>query len=349
MISRNHPYFGRFYTTLNFDTMGTQRSRRLVPTSQFRYNARYNLRSNTRFSSFNVNSVQVPAEITRKILAFASDGESVWEHRHRRPSAIAQVSTVFRTIYPSLPSAFAFETPHHLSRSKIIPLVQEVLNFHDLTTMVSFFVDGPGRPDSNVDLSRIKYIRIVYIDYARVRPDYFAPYYRGDWEYAFEAFELLVENAHRMSLEQLELKVLYESCSFGVDSPGIWSLLRLRGLKKFYLMARRGTIRRTVRTKIRQRVQWKQYRKWKPLGLEGPGPGDWRQKVKVCRGQTRLEAEWAYLAARYKYLQDRCTIQERRNKQKRMRDRRNGVSACAKLRRRYRREAERQRQLYILA
>ncbi|KAH6668385.1 hypothetical protein B0J14DRAFT_658302 [Halenospora varia] len=154
--------------------------------------------------------------------------------------------------------------------------IGETLNFLDLKALAKFLTTGPGRRDDESfqgqHLAHIKFIRIVY---------------RDDW--AVSAWQ------QSTGLQRLQIYVP-SYATFGIDSPGVWSLLKIQGLKAVILSSRRGTIDPTVRLALKKRLCWSKSRSWIPLGLENPGPGDWHTHVsqegygQSGRGSTTLSS-----------------------------------------------------------
>ncbi|KAH6691810.1 hypothetical protein BKA61DRAFT_584819 [Leptodontidium sp. MPI-SDFR-AT-0119] len=205
------------------------------------------------------------------------------------------------------------------------PTIREALNFPDLQTLVRFFTDGPGRRDaqaitSGQCLADITYIRIVY------RDDWAVPNWEYDVRYAYEAFGLLVANFDRMHLRQLQIHVTGYNPLFDVDSAGVWSLLKIRGLQTTILTSRPGEICPAVRRALKERLCWPGSEPWRPTGLENPGPDDWLARI----GQ---QGQYAWLDQRYKVLHDRETVDARGRERRRSYARRYGVRHQARARR----------------
>ncbi|PVH75087.1 hypothetical protein DL98DRAFT_593475 [Cadophora sp. DSE1049] len=236
------------------------------------------------FTSFHSRTTQLPAELTEIIIQYAEPCTSLLGQPGVSYPPIAYVSSVLRTIYLQQMSRFDFgigqrPLPGRPAR------IGETLNFSDLKALAKFLATGPGRRDGESfqgqHLANIKFIRIVY------RDDWAVAAWQHSARYAYEAFELLVANFDQMSLERLQI-CIPSYATFGIDSPGVWSLLKIRGLKAVILSSRRGTIDPTVRSALKKRLCWSKSRSWIPLGLENPGPGDWHTHV----SQEGPIAEW---------------------------------------------------------
>jgi hypothetical protein len=64
-----------------------------------------------------------------------------------------------------------------------------------------------------------------------------------------------------------------------------------------------------VRTAVKARTGQKKLSTWRPLGMNDPGPQNWRTLIND-QSQWRRHYEW--LDARYKYLHDQKTVPTRR-------------------------------------
>jgi hypothetical protein len=302
------------------------------------------------FPTFHTSTTALPAEVTARILRYADPATSLLGHPDASYPPLAQVSYAFRRIYLGQRSRFDFGTgPLPLpfgtvSRSSPVcrprdtrPIIGETLNFPDLQSLARFFSHGPGRP--NQSLSHIKFIRVVYQDsWAALRGS------SGSRQYAYEAFQALASNLPRMHLQRLQL-LLPTYASFSVDSPGIWNLLKVRGLQAFILTAPAGTVRPAIRRALQLRLCWSITRSWRPTGLENPGPGDWRRRVQYDVGDDRHQKEWEWLDQRYRALHDRPTVEARIKKRRRSYARWHGVSRQARVRRRW--QAQQQQQTRV--
>jgi hypothetical protein len=283
------------------------------------------------FTSFHTRTTQVPLEITSRIIYYAGPYTSLLGYPGVRHASVAYVSSAFREAYLGQKSGFDFNGKRPVPYGRLQrrdqqfcrrpldtrPTIREALNFPDLQTLVRFFTDGPGRRDaqaitSGQCLADITYIRIVY------RDDWAVPNWEYDVRYAYEAFELLVANFHRMRLRRLQIHVTSHTPPFNVDSPGVWSLLKIRGLQTAVLTSRPGEICPAVRKALKTRLCWPRSEPWRPTGLENPGPDDWLAHV----GQLE---QYAWLDQRYKFLHDRATVGNRAREQRRSSARRYGV------------------------
>ncbi|KAG4427832.1 hypothetical protein IFR05_016684 [Cadophora sp. M221] len=244
------------------------------------------------FTSFHTRTTQEPLEITSRIIYYAGPYASLLGYPGARHASVACVSSAFREAYLGQKSGFDFNGKRPVPYGRIQkrdqqfcrrpldtrPTIREALNFTDLQTLVRFFTDGPGRRDSQAItfgqcLADITYIRIVY------RDDWAVPNWEYNVRYAYEAFELLVANFDRMRLRRLQIHVTSYTPSFNVDSPGVWSLLKIRGLQTAILTSRPGEICPAVRRALKERLCWPGSEPWRPIGLENPGPDDWLAHV----------------------------------------------------------------------
>jgi hypothetical protein len=184
--------------------------------------------------------------------------------------------------------------------------IGEVLAFDDLRTMAAFFMSGPGRESSF--FRGIRCLIVSYLDNCKV------PWLRGSKTYAYEAFELLYRYWGDMSVERLRIYVFGTEAITSVDDPGIWSLLKIRGLVHLELVSDRGGISPPVRACLKRRTRRKKLFPWRPVGLENPGTKDWSACIQYRDGVPEWRAEFEWLDSRYKFLQDRETIARRSEK-----------------------------------
>jgi hypothetical protein len=150
-----------------------------------------------RFSTFHSNTTALPAEITLHIIKYASAdqllpmGGGVSTHRAYHP--VASVSRALRTLY--------FEQPYTTAAEGRAPAVRcnigGAVHFDDLRTLASFFREGPGRHAAL--LLRVRCISVSYLD------DHAVNQWRTTTDYAYEAFELLYNHWHLMSVSWLRL------------------------------------------------------------------------------------------------------------------------------------------------
>jgi hypothetical protein len=291
----------------------------------------------------------MPFEVTDQIIYYAGPYTSLLGYPGACHAPIATVSTAFREAYLGQKSGFGFNgkrpVPYRRPQKRDLqfcrrpldtrPTIREALNFPDLQSVVRFFTNGPGRGDAKAitigqSLADITYIRIVY------RDDWAVPNWAYSVRYAYEAFELLVANLSRLRLRRLQIHVTSYTPLLGVDSPGMWSLLKIRDLQTIILTSRPGEIRLAVRKALMERLCWPGSAPWSPIGLEDPGPGDWRMRVSQQGPGSPWERHYAWLDQRYKFLQDRITVDARAQEQRRSYDRQYGVRHQARARRHWR-------------
>jgi hypothetical protein len=308
--------------------------------------SRYYLRSAPPCGTFHCRQGQgsLPFELTCMILEYAESGNTIFGRRGLQHPPVAYVSKALREAYFRLRSTFAFDIPRNLPPPSPQPKVGEVLSFPDFLTMAQFFTTGPGQVGPHDGMSRVKFMRVFHTDREGVAPRWYESYCTVD-QYVFEVFDILAKSQSRMSLKQVQLVMPWYSEVFGIDSPGIWGLLKLRGLEKFYLKAPRFKIPKRLTQVISKRVQWPPTRLWQPIGTENPGPGDWEAAVRVREGQDLVQAQFAHLEQRYRYLHDRSTVVARRQHRRRWRDRSHGISVAGKRRRREKARIMRRRRI----
>lgn len=172
--------------------------------------------------------------------------------------------------------------------------IGEALYFDDLQTIASFFREVPRQ--NATYLLRIRCIIVSYLD------DQAVGWWPGTNDFAYEAFELLYQHWHLMSVSWLRLHLPCTHAVSSVDNPGIWSLYRC--------------IAPNVRAYLKARTRNKKLFPWRPLGVENPGPHNWQDRVKSRGGTPNWRAQYDWLEARYKYLHDRRTVVARCAKQR---------------------------------
>ncbi|KAF4628350.1 hypothetical protein G7Y89_g9801 [Cudoniella acicularis] len=122
------------------------------------------------------------------------------------------------------------------------------LDFDDLRTVAAFFQEGPGQ-DATL-LRRVRFVSIPYLD------DWAA---QGGWrrttEYAFKAFELLHTSWHLMQVSWLRLCLPCSGAVSSVDDPGIWSLLKIRGLPHLTISGPHLCVAPKVRVWLKSRTR----------------------------------------------------------------------------------------------
>jgi hypothetical protein len=283
----------------------------------------------------------LPPELTETIVQYADPGTSLLGQPGVSHPPLAYVSNPLRTAYLQQKSRFDFGTG-----KRPLPYgpayIGETLSFPDLKTLARFFTNGPGRRDAKSVqgkyLAHVTFIRIVY------RDDWAMVNWASEVRYAYEAFELLVSNLDRMHLQRLQICV-QSYPPFGIDSPGVWSLLKTRGLQAVIISSRRGEVQPAVRRALQTRLCWPTSRRWRPLGFENPGPGDWHTHVSQEGPGDEWERQYDYLEQRYKTLHDRQTVDARLKQQRKSHDRLYGTRHQARKHRcrQRRRQAETER------
>lgn len=315
------------------------------------------------FTSFHTKTVQLPPEVTTRIISYTTTAQDLLGSPRSSLPPISQVSWPIRNVYLDLHSQFDFglgkrRIPYKLTRQQSTiqrqpdntrPRIGETLNFPDLRSLASFFTTGPGRPELAEDnkkfLARIKFVRIVYMDIALTS---YLRYGFSTLDYAYEAFELLADNQDRLNIQRLQLHSTHHNIETP-DQPGIWSLLKLRGITNV-IVSGGVTINHDLRSCLQTRLGWQRSRQWTPIGTERTGIRDWQARVKQRPTGTMLEWQWDWLEKRYNYLHDRETCNKRRIKMRKARDkRRGGVSKQSRTLRRNRAKMFRSREQALLA
>ena len=276
----------------------------------------------------------LPVELLCKIIDYTTEGSRTALLPAAKLPAITQLS-LFRNLYLQYESENDFGIGarpmptggkrHHgtvYSKPRFRPLIGETLSFPDLKTMAKCFARASSGYEGR--LAEIKFIRIVYQDNAKSAWDYML-------EYAYEAFELLCANlAHMPLLQRLQVVANGFYNGLSVETPGIWSLLKVRGLQAVILTGRAWSQNKCVANAVRNRLKRKPGLPWRPLGFEKPGTRHW-PRVR----QLGFEEQWQWLEERYQDLQDRKVVTERRLQQRRARDRRYGTTQLGRARRRF--------------
>ena len=278
---------------------------------------------------------ELPLELIVQIIQYAEPRTSLLGQPGVKHPSIAYVSSKLRAAYLQEKSCFDFSLDQcHIP----YPTIGETLNFPDLRSLAKFFTNGPGRRDDQSIqgkyLDGIKFIRIVYRDHWAI------PFWEfGGATYAYEAFELLVANLDRMKLQQLQL-CFVSYPTIHIDSPGIWSLLKVRDLKSVILSSQLIDIHPAVCEALETRLCWPPSHRWSPLGFENPGPGDWHHRVSREGPAEEWERQYEWLDRRYLTLHDRQTIDARAKLQRKIRDRRYGLKRQARKQRHWHRQRQ---------
>jgi hypothetical protein len=260
-----------------------------------------------RFSTFHSCTRAHPNEITSHIITYVNAdtqpsplGGGVNMRKAHQP--VASVSRALRMIYLNHPYRPA------VARAQKAPIslsIGEALYFSDLQTLAAFFQAGPGR--NGAFLQTVRFISISYLD------DHAAnDWWRRTTDYAYEAFELLYSHWRLMRVYWLQLCFPYVHTVSSVDDPGIWSLLKIRGLAHLTILGPRGCLAPKVRASLKSQTHKKALFPWRPLGVENPGPGNWMTLIKHQEDPSRWQEQYDWLNARYKYLHDRMTVATRR-------------------------------------
>ena len=142
---------------------------------------------------------------------------------------VASVSRILRSIYLNHPFP---TTATYRETARVNVNIGEALEFSDLKTFAAFFQGGPGR--YAIDIHKVRFLRISYVDDDTVRNRW-----RQSVGYAYEAFELLHKNWGLMRISELQLCLLDFNAISSVDDPGIWSLLKVRGLAHLTILGPR--------------------------------------------------------------------------------------------------------------
>jgi len=118
-----------------------------------------------------------------------------------------------------------------------------------------------------------------------------------------------------MKVSWLHLRLPCLDAISSVDDPGIWSLLKIRGLAHLTISGPRRCIVPRVRAWLKARTHKKKLFPWQPLGVENPA-NNWTALVKHRDDQPPWQQQYEWLDAQYKYLHDRETVAARRTKQR---------------------------------
>jgi hypothetical protein len=142
---------------------------------------------------------------------------------------VASISCTLRMIYLGLPYP---TTAKHKATTPIHLNISEALYFNDLWTLATFFREGPGRDTAL--LNKVRFLSISYLD------DHATTY---SWQrYAYKTFELLYSSWHLMRVSWLHLCLPSLDSISSVDNPGIWSLLKIRGLAHLTISGPQDTL-----------------------------------------------------------------------------------------------------------
>ncbi len=222
----------------------------------------------TSFSTFHSRKAAIPAEITSHIIEYViADaqllpmGGGVGIRRAHHP--LASTSRALRTNYLSHPYPV---TAKHRTTAPIRLHLGEALYFNDLRTLAAFFQEGPSQDIAL--LHKVRFLSISYVD------DQAATDWRRTTDYAYEAFELLYTSWHLMQVSWLQLYLPCGEAISSIDDPGIWSLLKIRGLSHLTISGPHRCIAPRVRAWLKARTHKKKLLPWQLLGVENPGPNN---------------------------------------------------------------------------
>ncbi|KFY99001.1 hypothetical protein V500_01494 [Pseudogymnoascus sp. VKM F-4518 (FW-2643)] len=140
-------------------------------------------------------------------------------------------------------------------------------------SLIAFFRNGPGRYATTIH--KVRFLSISYID-----DDTDGDWWRQTTDYAYEAFQLLIMNWNIMRVSELQLCLLCFGAISSVDDPGIWSLLKVRGLAYLTILGLRRCIVPEVRKWLKARTHRRKLFPWAALGVENPGPNNWTNRLK---------------------------------------------------------------------
>jgi hypothetical protein len=115
-----------------------------------------------------------------------------------------------------------------------------------------------------------------------------------------------------MSLKWIELGCLHWRIIPDVHAPGVWSLLKLRGLERLVVFGNRGGLAPHVKRVINQTVTRPALSRWHPCA--GQITDRWAAEIRYPTGQPRWEVQFAFLDANYRAKHDRATVDLRRQK-----------------------------------
>lgn len=261
----------------------------------------------TSFSNFHSNTTDVPAEITTHIIQYViADAQQSplggGTNMRRTHHPVASVSRILRSIYLNCHYP---TTAQDRATALVNVNIGEALEFSDLKTLAAFFQNGPGRYAATIHT--IRFLSISYLD-----DDTVTDWWRRTTDYAYEAFELLYTNWNLMRVSWLQLCLHGLHAISSVDDPGIWSLLKVRGLAHLTILGPRRCIVPKVRTWLKARTHKKKLFPWGALGVESPGPNNWINRIKYRDDLPQWQQQYEWLDARYKYLHDRETVATRR-------------------------------------
>jgi hypothetical protein len=193
------------------------------------------------------------------------------------------------------------------------PPSRETLFFKNLNSMFRYFSTGPGGVGQGAaDLRHVRWVSVMYGD-------------KKDLRSAWDAFEALRRATSRLSLEYLHVGCLDRNAKLlGPDSPGLWGLLKLRGLKTVFLTGFAwGDIR--FNQHVRDLVTSPAATPWRPCGQELLNVASW-QRVR----HRSHEQQVRFLERTYRARQSLLTGDRRRSKERaRYRAKRLALAALA--------------------
>jgi hypothetical protein len=173
----------------------------------------------------------------------------------------SEVSRSWRRIYLNTTlDTSAFPTPLRSGKTGIKNrlLPEQAQSFRNLKEMANFFRDGPGGPNGN-DLSTVELVRITYTD-DHLDRDCGTTSAVAKWAWdACEGLYAARQSGRLPNLKWVELRLLHCGSDRwtgyrreGFKAPGMWSLLKLRDLKKFVVtLSNKGSIPLDLRLALR--------------------------------------------------------------------------------------------------
>ena len=260
----------------------------------------------TSFSTFHSGTTTIPAEITSHIIECViadtqllpmGGGVGIRRAHH----LLASTSHALRTNYLRHPYP---TTAKHKTTAPIHLNLGEALYFNDLRTLAAFFQEGPGQDIAL--LHKVRFLSISYVDHHAA-----TDWRRRTTDYAYEAFELLYTSWHLMQVSWLQLCLPCREAITSIEDPGMWSLLKIRGLPHLTISGPHRCIAPRIRAWLKARTHKKKLFPWQPLGVENPGPNNWTALVPHRDGWPPWRKQFEWLNARYKYLHDRETVAAR--------------------------------------
>ncbi len=201
----------------------------------------------------------------------------------------------------------------------VVPARGSLLVFRSFSNVISFFTSGLGASGTPAELAAFTFLVVTYADHPDHGPTGYQTLEAQGVSLAWEAFELLARHHTRFRIAHFQLRIeMSLGSSLDLNSPGMWSLLKLREVPRFYIVCRRGVVTGDARKAIRGRLSWPKEKGWQPVGGEKIRRDDdvdgWLRRVRCLPNQTLRESQFLFLDHEYQQRQSQVAIHARKKR-----------------------------------